>query len=383
MTKIQALVLAVLLSLPNLAYSQKNKSRLAADLKAGYVFPSHKFFQGRNDAGKPINSTVSAHLKYGFQLGPHTELGRKYPDTYQGIGVSYHNFFNDKELGSPFAIYLFQHMRILSLSPKLSLDFEWNVGAAFNWVPYDSETNPYNRIMGSSTTAYLVPSLMLCWDFDPSWNFTAGIDYTHISNGNTSYPNHGLHTMDIRAGIVRSFNPMPPAPAEPSEKFKRHVTYDFILFGSWRKKVIDIGITEYELKENFPVAGMNFNPMYNVCKYFRTGLSLDMLYDTSSNIKDHITGTDRELKTIEYETPPFMEQFSVGLSARVELIMPIFAINIGIGKNFLARGEDKGRLYEILAMKASVSENLFLHAGCTFYNMQESRCLMLGLGYRL
>ncbi len=383
MTKIQAVVLAVLLLLPNLAYSQKNESKLGADISAGYVTPSHKFLTGRNLAQKPVNRTVSAHLKYGIQLGPHTELGRKYPNTYQGIGISYHHFFNDRELGSPFGIYIFQHSRIVSLAPKLSLDYEWDFGINWNWIKYDRITNPYQRLMGSTVTAYINIGSMMNWNFAPQWNFTAGIDFTHVSNGNTSYPNYGLNTITLKTGLTRSFNSQPPAPAVPSEKFKRHVTYDLVLFGSWRKKVFDIGIVEYELKENFPVAGLNFNPLYNVCKYFRTGFSLDILYDRTANIQNHIISADKETRTVEYENPPFHEQLSVGLSARAELIMPIFSVNIGIGKHVLASGEDKGLMYEVIALKTSVTPKLFLHTGCVFYNLQASRCLMLGLGYRL
>ncbi len=380
MTKSRIIALAFFILLSFQARSQ-NTGKIGADFSAGYVCPSHKFLQGRNETGKPINKTVAGHIKYGIQLGPQTELGRKYPNTYQGIGLSYHHFFNDKELGSPFCAFIFQHTRIASLAPALSLDGEWNGGIAWNWVKYDPVTNPNNRLMGASLTAYINVGLMLNWNFSPLWNLTAGADFTHVSNGNTAYPNYGLNTVTFRTGIMRSLKPAPPMPAKYPDKFQRHVTYDLTFFGSWRKKVVRIGILDHQVEKNFGVAGINFNPMYNICKYFRTGLSLDMLYDSSSNVRaltDKITPEEAP----EYSKPAFEEQIMAGLSARAELVLPIFSINIGVGMNLLASGEDKWLPYEILALKAHVSKNLYLHAGCTFYNLQFSRCMMFGLGYR-
>ncbi len=382
MTRKILIALFMLALLPNMAWSQKNSHKLGADFSAGYVFPSHKFMTGRNYAQKPVNKTISAHLKYGTGIGPHNEWARKYPYTYQGIGISYHHFFNDRELGSPIAAYIFQHARIADITHNLSIDYEWDFGVACNWVKYDKVTNPYNRLMGSSVTAYMNIGIMVNWNFSPSWNLTAGIDVAHVSNGNTAYPNYGLNTMTFKTGITHSLTPDPEIKPGTATGFGRHVTYDLVLYGSWRKKVIDIGLKEFEMKRNFAIAGLNFNPMYNVCKYFRTGLSLDMLYDTSSNIKDHITSVDETNRTLQYGNPPFAEQFMLGLSARAELVMSMFSINVGIGKNIIASGEDKGLLYELIALKASMTKNLYLHVGCLFYSMQESRCLMLGLGYR-
>ncbi len=381
MARIIIILLSLFLAFPNLAYSQKAGSKLGADFSAGYVFPSHKFLTGRNYAQKPINTTISAHLKYGVYLDPDSDLGRMYPDTYHGIGISYHNFFNDEELGSPYGLYIFQHSRIASLSSRLSLDYEWDFGINWNWKKYDIVTNPYNRLMGSSVTAYINIGLMLNWSLAPKWNLTAGVDFTHVSNGDTALPNYGLNTMTLRTGIIRNVKPVSESPIRNHEAFKRHVSYDLIMYGSWRKKQINISTVEYVLDKNFAVAGLNFNPMYNVVKYFRAGLSLDMLYDRSTNIQNHIIRADKT--SVKYEDPPFRDHFSVGISARAELVMSIFSINVGIGKNIIGRGEDKGLLYEVLALKASVSPKLFLHTGCIFYSLQESRCLMLGLGYRL
>ena len=71
--------------------------------------------------------------------------GKIYPHAIQGIGVGYNTFFNSKEIGNPLAVYAFQTSRIMSITPRLSFDYEWNFGASFGWKKYDEETNPMNN----------------------------------------------------------------------------------------------------------------------------------------------------------------------------------------------------------------------------------------------
>ncbi|NLO69461.1 MAG: acyloxyacyl hydrolase, partial [Porphyromonadaceae bacterium] len=67
------------------------------DLKPGYVFPSHEFFKGENNAQRKINSTLTGHLKYGFKFAPDSYFGSVYPYAIQGIGIGYNTFFNSSE----------------------------------------------------------------------------------------------------------------------------------------------------------------------------------------------------------------------------------------------------------------------------------------------
>ena len=125
------------------------------DVKPAYVFPTHEFFAGNNAAFSPIRKNLSVHLKYGFKFAPDTYFGRMYPHAVQGIGVGYNTFFHSSELGNPWSVYAFQTSRIASLTPRLSLDYEWNFGASFGWKKYDAESNPYNRGGGSKINAYI------------------------------------------------------------------------------------------------------------------------------------------------------------------------------------------------------------------------------------
>lgn len=366
---------------------QRNRYFFGADIRGAYIFPTNGFFEDYNRKGAPIDKSLSFHLKYAYKFSPDSRMGKLYPFAYQGIGVAYNTFFNQDEIGSPIAVYLFQGAKIARLSNSLTLDYEWNFGASFFWHKYDRQTNPYNIVVGSFVNAYMNVALLLDWQVDRNWKMTAGIDLTHFSNGNTNYPNSGVNHIGARLGVMRDFS------FNKSQTPKRNkssagvvsgpniITYDLVLYGAVRKKGLIIGDVSYIVPGVFAIAGFNFYPMYNFNKYFRAGISFDAQYDESANIKEHLADRS-EYGELQFYRPAFKEQCSIGLSLRFELVMSIFSINFGLGKNLVNISEDIGGYYQILALKTLITKNIFLHIGYQLRNFQEPNNLMIGLGYR-
>ena len=166
-----------------------------------------------------------------------------YPYAVQGIGIAYNTFFRPSEIGNPLAVYVFQTSRIATITPKLSLDYEWNFGASFGWKKYDEETNPWNRVVGSKINAYINLSFMLNWQLAPHTNLRAGVDVTHYSNGNTHYPNSGVNTIGASVGVTHFFGGgasegIPSSGLQPESAFSKYVSYDLIVYGATRKRGI-------------------------------------------------------------------------------------------------------------------------------------------------
>lgn len=390
-----ALLLAACLCTPLLRATERDTTLfrrlipvVGADFRPAYTFPTDGFFKGNNQAGEPIRANLSGHLKLGFQFAPGTRFGDLYPHTVQGIGVAYNTFFNRRELGNPVAVYVFQTSRIASLTRRLSLDYEWNFGASFGWKKYDPEDNYMNQVVGSKINAYINLGFFLNWQLDAQTDVKAGVSLTHFSNGNTNYPNAGVNTIGGNIGITRYFgrpdrDKTSPAPARLA--FKPYVSYDVVLYGATRKKgVFPANSDPILVPGSFAIVGLNFNPMYNFSRYFRAGLSLDAQYDESANIGQHIAneGYTPSADNIRFHRPPFIEQFAVGLSVRAEVVMPIFSINLGIGRNIICKGPDTNAFYQILALKTHLTDRLFLHVGYQLSRFKDPNNLMLGLGYR-
>lgn len=240
--------------------------------------------------------------------------------------------------------------------------------------------------------AYIHLSFLLNWQLDAQTNLRAGIGATHFSNGNTGYPNSGVNTLGATIGLTRYFGGGSRAALADASSglvrrppFKPYVSYDLIVYGATRKKgVFPEGGDPVLVPGSFGILGLNFTPMYNFSRYFRAGVSVDAQYDESANISNYIANSvgQPDTETIKFYRPPFREQFAVGLSVRAEVVMPIFSINLGIGRNVICKGADTDSFYQILALKTDITKNLFLHVGYQLHDFKDPNNLMLGLGFR-
>lgn len=370
--------------------SHKVIHRIGVDMRPGYVVPVKSFYSGNNALGKPIDKALVGHLKYSFRFASDSYFGRMFPHTYQGIGVGVHSLFDNEEMGTPVSVYAFQGARIARLSRNLSFDYEWNFGASFGWKKYNVDTNPYNDIVGSKINAYINLGFMLNWQMASDWSLTCGVDLTHFSNGNSNYPNVGVNTVGARVGVVRAFSAGGDTEKRVAgtvvrpHRIRPHVSCDVVAYGARRKRSVETDYEGFMVPGSFGIAGLNINPMYNFCNTFCAGASLDVQYDESANIKDHMAkdvdvpqGTDTK-----FFRPPFSERITAGISLRAELVMPIFSINLGVGRSVYCKGSDQKGFYQILALKTYVSHNLFLHVGYKLERFHDPSNLMLGIGYR-
>ena len=264
------------------------------------------------------------------------------------------------------------------------------------WNPFEEAGpdgaggNPANHVVGTKVNAYLNAGLMLSWHPSPRWSLSAGIDMSHFSNGDTTFPNSGVNTIGARLGVTHSFC------AGESSLGNRHYgrkrpaiwladrwTCDVLAYGAWNEERVEYHDREYRADGKFAVAGIHVNPLCNLWfPYLSVGAAVDIQYNESMNIQNHIAGFNPVTDEIRFYRPPFWEQFAVGLSLRAELQMPIFAINIGLGHNILYKGEELGGLYSLLSLKTFVTDKLFMNVGLKVSDKNCSNNLMLGLGWR-
>ena len=371
------------------AVKPKLYSRVSAENRIEYVFPTNNFLKGNNNKNKPINKATSLHFDFSFQYAPNSCVGRVYGESYQGVGVGMYDFSNVSEMGSPRAFYVFQGARIARFAPWAALRYEWNFGLSWKWEPYDVETNSFNGGVGTRRNAYINAGLFVDWRLSRRLDVITGVSFSHFSNGNTKYPNAGVNNGGARIGIAYYFNrPALNASTEQTElsvpPFPRHVSYDLLIFGSLRRKGVDVDGKLLAMPGQFGVVGFSFAPLYNFSYKFRAGLSLDGVYDESANVYSRETISDLYDDNYGYVfyKPPLKQQFTLVISAKIEYAMPFFTIGIGIGHNMLyAYGEKRG-FYQTLALKINVTRSAYLNVG---YNLQDFRSpnfLMLGIGYR-
>lgn len=367
-----------------LSFSRRFIHRISAEMRPEYIFPTNPFLRGENETWSPIRNSLSAHLKYSFQSHRNTNTDRIYGGAYQGIGLAYYSFGYPRQIGNPVTFYLFQGARIIQFIPRLSFNYEWNFGISFGWKPYDYENNSYNKMMGSKTNAYINTNFYLNWILSRRLDLTTGATLTHFSNGNTNFPNAGLNSVGLKIGLVYNFNRHDNFLSKPLyqlsiPKFPRHISYDLVLFGSWRRKGVAFGDEQVASPEAYTVMGFYFAPMYNIGYKFRVGVSLDGVYDGSANAytEDYIVGTPQE-----FFKAPLSQRLALGLSGRIEYVMPYFSVGIGMGSNILYGKGDLKAFYQTLALKIKATRSSFIHIGYNLQNFNTPSFLMLGVGFR-
>lgn len=362
---------------------------IGVEFRPEYVCPTNPFLAGDNLARQPIDLSLAAHLRYSFRFQPGSRPDRIYGGAYQGIGFSYYSFNNREELGNPVAIYVFQGARIARISRRLSFNYEWNFGLSFGWKPYDAQTNRANMMMGSKINAYLNADFYFNVMLTRQLDLSAGLSMTHFSNGNTKFPNAGLNSIGMKFGLLYCFGRADDPLIKPrrpllAPDFPRHFSYDLVLFGSWRRKGVEVGDKQYAAPNAYGVAGFNFATMYNFGYKFRAGVSLDGVYDGSANVytEDYIYEAGGGDPGYTFYTPSLDKQIALGISGRAEFVMPYFTVGIGLGVNVLHKGGDLKSFYQMLTLKIAATRRTFVHIGYCLKDFQTPNYLMLGVGFR-
>lgn len=358
---------------------------LSADLRPAWIIPTSEWFRGNNPLQNRFGGAMSATVKGGFSFGPRSEARRLYGDTYQGLALSYTDLFGHNLLGCPVSLFVYQGIPIAPLSRRLSLFAEWEFGASFGW-----KTQQWSMEMpgvnGSPVTARLGLNLVLRYALSRSLDLVTAIDLTHFSNGNTRVPNAGTNLAGLRLGVTY-YPGMRPA-YDQATPFRHEApapawSWDLLLYGAAHKRFFrDSDDQPIPLPGCFAVAGATFGPMRDLRGgVLRIGGTFDLQWDEGADIERYLI---RDLPGPHpyYLRPPVSRQISAGVSARGEIVLPYFAINVGIGRNIWSAAPDQRVFYQTLALKTMITPRAYLNVGYSLRNFAHPRTLMIGLGWR-
>ncbi len=360
--------------------------RLEVEAVPGVILHTNSFLEGNNTEVRTMNRSFVARMKYAFLPPEGSREANIFKGVYQGVGLAFHNF--NSQLGNPVSAYVFQGATIKTITPRLTLNYEWDFGLTYGWKSYDSKDNPDNRVIGSKMTAYIDADIYLRYIVSRQWDINLGATFTHYSNGNTSIPNAGLNVAGIKASAAYYFNRQQLHPATAAVPPVEHYwCWDLTLWGAWKRKGVDTQYGAYAAPSAYGVVGLNLNPLYHLNHWLNVGASLDVSYDGSANIEidDDILKPEQKVDVDEkLHHPAWYRKVAVGVSGRVEFTMPYFTINFGIGHNFVnANTTDFKGFYEILALKIALAQKAYLHIGYSLYDFHYPNNLMLGVGIHL
>lgn len=360
---------------------------LSLNCQAGIVLPTNDFIKSQDN-----NPTYTSYsLKFGY-----SSIGDKWQDyaygmPYGGIGLYVANFYNDNNaLGNPVALYAFQGTTLNDYSNALKFKFEWQLGASFNWKPYDPFTNHENVALGSSSNVYVGLNLYASYQLASHWDIDFGVAMTHSSNGSSRLPNNGInlfapffefkHNFNYTS-TVRNANSIIPPTIEP------RMDYDLLVNISSRQRRFDTTGTNLPSKyldRNFSVYGISFAPMVVNSYKYKYGASVDFLYDESSHASAWRATNPLDGKLYDrIKLGPFWNRFSLGLSAKGEIVLPNYSIFANLGYNIIHGNDKDKRLYQVIGVKAFLKDNLFGTFGVRTSRFSQAQYLYWSLGYTI
>ncbi|MDE5868851.1 MAG: acyloxyacyl hydrolase [Muribaculaceae bacterium] len=364
---------------------------MKADEMTVSVRPYYSFPSFRDDVlqehlsmekAKDNRTGMALDFQYGFAFKEGSRFATLYPGVREGAGLRVDIFEYPKNIGVPVSLYLFQGAPVCRFGERLSLDYEWNFGVSGGWKPTKGDIAESTLIVGSRFNAYINLGLGLRYRLGKDLSLTAGLDLTHFSDGNTSFPNPGVNLFGVRVGMVKSLgDESKGTPFRSDSTFCKGISYDLMCYGAWRKRVYRGGEKPLLLGGHYGIAGINFAPMWDLKRWLRVGVSADFQWDGSSDLKRHYIGGDTQ-EDIRFSKVPFFSQTAVGLSLRGELVMPVFSVNIGCGYNFIGPPEARAS-YQMANLKIYANKRLYLNIGYQLQNFQRQNNLMLGLGWKI
>ncbi|MDH8702478.1 hypothetical protein M2138_001842 [Dysgonomonadaceae bacterium PH5-43] len=370
----------------NDSISVKRPQFISLKVNQGTVLSTNSFIWGDNK----IPYYGSADIRYGFSPKGDNWKDYAYGMPYMGVGVYVANFQRKKDLGTPVSLFFFQGGNLLNYTEKVSLNYEWNAGLAFNWKPYDAFTNPNNVAIGSAVNIHAAVNLYMNWKLTKNFHLNVGVEFDHFSNAASRLPNRGVNLVSGFVDLTYHFNnedfKYTPSLYDKPE-FKTTREHDFMALVSSRNVEVDTvgtGLPDKYVRQNFIVLGASYAYMFNDNYRYRWGPSVEVTYDESAGAKQWREVNELNGRTYDrVKLDKFFNRFSVGVSVKGEINVARFSGFLNLGYDVIHARKEDGRFYQIFGIKVFLKENLFGVFGVRTTNFGRSQYPFLNLGYTI
>ncbi|NDW11859.1 hypothetical protein D0T50_03020 [Bacteroides sp. 214] len=366
----------------------KAPSFITFNITDGAVFPTNEFVSGEHE----IPHYASYSIKYGFSAQGDDWKDYAYGMPYLGIGLYVANFYRrHDDLGVPVSLYFFQGAKLWQSKkrPGITLNYEWNLGASFNWKHYDPFDNPNNIALGSTVNIHVAGNLYFKWKLSNKLDLHAGAGFTHFSNGANSLPNKGLNILSGFVELAYHFNRKELLPDLSGlltpPPFEKKIEHDLMFLVTSREAKVDTtgtGLPDIYTKRKFKVLGLSYSHMFRNNYRYKWGPSIEATYDESAGISAWRQIHPESGKYYDrVHLGRFSERFSVGISMKGEIMMPAYSMFAHLGYDIIHGSDYDKRFYQILGIKLYLKDNLFGTFGIRANNFGRAQYLYWNLGY--
>ena len=364
-----------------------NKSDIVND-----SLPQKSFLQLRYQIGRIADTKTDAvnyiesnpfqsiDFRYGFYGYGRKKWHQLHHFPAYGIGISKVWFQPiDNILGNPYATYLFFN-EPLARFKKSSLGYDFSLGLAYHWKPYDTNSNPEQKVIGSAVTAMVSFAIQYEFKLSDRLDGTIGLGINHFSNGRIRSPNRGLNLYGLNTSIrYRLGHSTAHKKANitfkesknihyPTESFKS--LYEFYLVGSAGV------VTTFKDINNRNIHYWIASGSIDVARHYsytgKYGVGVDWSYDESLKVA---YANDYPASAV-----PTRLLYWPGIHLSHEYMIHRWTFITQVGINLKTVG-DKGTGYGRVALRYDLSKHIFIRAGIRVYKTVVSDFIEWGVGY--
>lgn len=366
--------------------SDTNRFRKSLGLyyQLGKVVPSHGFVRGEN----PNNEPYDIYQAFSFKYNIHTD-GRKlwqqlYAYPMWGFGLYGAFFANDyDQLGNPFAAYMFIDLP-LKRWKKWTLDYEMGFGIAFNWKRHDLRENDYYYPIGSKSTVFIDGGINATWEVSKRVDLSAGITYTHFSNGAVRLPNLGLNMIGARLEVRYLLKDRPEFIKREIPVYHKEWEWIILVAPSMRQVgfeyVAENGDT---LAIAFDYGVISLSTTFNrqISHKVKFGLGGDISYNTSYGAETIMVNGVPEKAPFETK-----DKILIGLYPSFELVLGRLSMIAQPGFYVYRKeieGSESPSTYQRIGVKYHLWKNLIVGINIRAFNFSKADFIEWNFGYRL
>ncbi len=243
---------------------------------------------------------------------------------YPKMGIGYYgaNLNNDTVFGAPNALYAFIDVPITRNAHEKRWSFSYFLGAglSFNFRPNNAELNPANIMIGSYNNVYVDLAFYAHYQLNSSFDLSAGVGFTHFSNGANQLPNKGMNLLGTKLMVRHHVT---------RERPKMHKILDI---AQWQPKhmfFINQAVGSKQVQEytqNFINTTTSVGYKYWFSYKGRIQASLDLFYDESAN-----SGLGSRRKVPVELRGDASNHYSLGILVGYEAIYKRWSMLTGIG----------------------------------------------------
>ena len=268
------------------------------------------------------------HLSFGWHQTKNSESWRSYLKTTKtGISIGYTDFGNKNQLGAIFTLQPFIEFKAFKSN---NITLHVGTGASYITKKYDAVTNEFNRAVSTnfnwSFRLFMYYKLLK----SEQVNWRIGIGGAHNSNGHAKLPNQGYNSFLLslnseiitKRRVVKNSTPI-KTPTKTTSNY-------FSIRSGYGQNVLSEAFGDK--KSVYTVSG-EYGKIYNsvfklgVGAYFRF---YETYYDYISN-NESLVQEGREFSDLSSNA--FTNALNIGLSAKGELLLNHFGIEIQAGIN--------------------------------------------------